>query len=104
MGAWKSVEHQKVRRLDEAIKSLKEESYTIIGVETSKESRVIYNVQLPQRSAFLFGNERFGLSALDLKECDLVVSLPMFGLKNSLNVNAALTTCGYEWVRQNGDF
>lgn len=72
----------------------------LVALETSNKSQNIYNSELEEKTIFVVGNERFGLSEVDLLLCDKIVCLPTFGLKNSLNVNAALSACGYEWVRR----
>lgn len=102
MGAWISVRLNKFRDFKEASFYLKSMDYSIVGVETVKGAGVIHEKKLPSKTALVFGNERFGLTKADLQTCDHIVKLPVFGVKNSLNVNAAITACGYEWVRQNG--
>lgn len=84
------------------LKAVKEKlfDYEIVALETSKNSQSIYQTKLLEKTAFVIGNEKFGLSEHDLSLCDLVVELPVFGFKNSLNVNAALAASGFEWVRQ----
>ena len=75
-------------------------TYSFVALETSNKSQSIYDSDLEQNTIFIVGNERFGLSEADLQICDKIVCLPTFGRKNSLNVNAALSACGYEWVRR----
>jgi len=96
MGA--KLKLSKFRDLSEVKNELK--SYKLVGLETSKRSENIYKSELNKNTAFVVGNEHFGLSDYDLSLCDQVVHLPTFGKKNSLNVNAALSACGYEWVRR----
>ncbi len=102
MGAWKEVDLHRFRNLDEVRAYLSKKKYKMISVETVTNADLIYEVELSAKTALVFGNERFGLSKKDLLISDSVVRLPVFGVKNSLNINAALTACGYEWVRQNG--
>jgi len=90
----------KLRDLIEVKKYL--EGYKLIALETSNQSKNIYESKLYENTAFVLGNERFGLSEKDLLICDAVTKLPMNGIKNSLNVNAALAACGYEWIRRFG--
>lgn len=88
----------KVRDLEEAKKYLND--YQLVALETSNKSVNLYDLKWKEKTALVIGNERFGLSEKDLSVCDQITSLPMFGVKNSLNVNAALSACGYEWVRR----
>lgn len=48
----------------------------------------------------MLGNERYGIEAAVLQQCDAVVHIPTYGMKNSLNVGVALGICGYEVIRQ----
>lgn len=100
MGAWKNIHLIKFKNFDEVRAYLMDKKYKIIAVETVSEAINIQEAYLEERSALVFGNERFGLSKQDLLLCDQIVKLPVFGIKNSLNINAALTVCGYEWIRQ----
>lgn len=87
-----------LRDLQGARKKLSD--YQLVALETSHKSQSIFKTKLLEKTAFVIGNEKFGLSEYDLSLCDAVVELPVFGFKNSLNVNAALSASGYEWVRQ----
>ncbi|CAN0396546.1 unnamed protein product, partial [Laminaria digitata] len=50
--------------------------------------------------ALVLGNEVTGVDERVLGLCDLVVEVPVFGLKNSLNVASAGTVVLYEVLRQ----
>lgn len=62
--------------------------------------RAVFDVDLRGRVAFLFGNEGSGLSATLLEAADAVVSIPMAGGAESINVAAAAAVCLFERVRQ----
>lgn len=102
MGTWSKVKFGRLRDLNEAIESLKERSYEVVALETVEGSCSLFDASFAKKTAFVFGNERFGISKADLADCDKILSLPVFGSKNSLNVNAALTSTCYEWVRRYG--
>lgn len=63
-------------------------------------SQSIFNTDLKGSVAFLFGNEGAGLSRELLEAADVVVSVPMPGAVESLNVAAAAAVCLFERVRQ----
>ena len=71
------------------VRELKRNNFSIIGIETSNESKNLFQYQFDNKNkyAFLFGHEQFGLSLELLKECDEVISIPLKGIKNSLNVS-----------------
>ncbi len=84
-----------------AIQKLKAEKFRIIGLETSSRSVALSApFEENQPTAFLIGNERFGLDAEQLSVCDEVRKIEMFGIKNSMNAAVAVAIAGYEWRRQ----
>lgn len=99
-----SVAHQAWSHHSKAmpvIEELKSQGYFIVGLETGKFAKNIYQTEFPnQKTAMLVGNERFGIENHLLDLCDLVVQIPTFGVKNSLNVANALSVAAYEWQRQ----
>ena len=55
---------------------------------------------LPQPLALVLGNELIGVDTQVLDACDGVVSIPMFGVKNSINVATAGAIVLWEALRQ----
>lgn len=62
--------------------------------------RTVFDTDLTGRVAFMFGNEGSGLSNGLLAAAGSVVSIPMPGQAESLNVAAAAAVCLFERVRQ----
>jgi len=62
--------------------------------------RAIFDVDLKGSVGLMFGNEGAGLSAALLATAHLVVTIPMPGSAESLNVAAAAAVCLFERVRQ----
>jgi TrmH family RNA methyltransferase len=62
--------------------------------------RTVFDTDLTGRLGFIFGNEGAGLSAGLLETAGSVVSIPMPGKSESLNVAAAAAVCLFERVRQ----
>jgi len=60
----------------------------------------VFDTDLEGKLALLFGNEGAGLSRSLLNAADIVVSVPMPGPAESLNVAAAAAVCLFERVRQ----
>ncbi len=65
--------------------------------------RSIFDADLKGRVALMLGNEGAGLGAALLAAADTVVSIPMPGKAESLNVAAAAAICLFERVRQTSD-
>lgn len=72
----------------------------IIGLETAKNAASIYDYQFPKTFTLILGNEEYGLSDDWLKKCDQIVTIPMWGFKNSLNVASAYAIAAYEIRKQ----
>jgi len=85
----------------ECVNQLIKEGYQIIALETSPKAvdiSVDFNFEKP--TAFLIGNERFGLDKDQLEIATEVRRIPTFGIKNSLNAGVAAAIAGYEWRKQ----
>jgi len=78
------------------IEKLKKEKIFVVALEQTKNS-LPYNKFRPKFPlALVVGNEVKGISPSVLKRADRVISLPMFGKKESLNVAVAFGVAGYE--------
>ena len=75
--------------------------YALIGMETTNLSQDYTKVDYPATGVVLFlGNEVTGVETDILPQLDQVVEIPMFGLKNSLNIAACAPVVLYEILRQ----
>jgi len=98
-GTEKYVAIDKTRDLAETLCKLKENGYIIAGAETGKGSIGITDFIMPEKTAFVFGNEEIGITSDSLKHCDYIVSIKMSGMKNSLNVASAAAVFMYEYSK-----
>jgi TrmH family RNA methyltransferase len=62
--------------------------------------RDLYQLDLTQPTAFVFGNEARGLPSGTAALADDTVRVPIPGRAESLNLAAAATVCLFEWARQ----
>ena len=53
----------------------------------------------PPKVALVMGNEVTGVAPAALEQCDRVLAIPTFGVKNSLNVAVAGSIVAYEVIR-----
>ena len=87
--------------LHRVVKTLKDEGFTVIGVDGS--ARIdIYSERLTGAVAFILGGEHHGLAEQIIDKCDSVVRIPMSQQASSLNVGVAAAVVLYERVRQQG--
>jgi tRNA G18 (ribose-2'-O)-methylase SpoU len=89
LGAEKTMPWQYVKQTTRLIKKLKAEGFVIVGLEQSRKSVRIYEWQPQFPLALVLGNEVTGVPRDLQKLCDLMVEIPMYGMKNSLNVSIA---------------
>jgi TrmH family RNA methyltransferase len=60
----------------------------------------LFDVELPERLAWILGNEARGLDEETLAAAPLTVRIPLAGHAESLNVHTAATVCLYETLRR----
>jgi 23S rRNA (guanosine2251-2'-O)-methyltransferase len=78
------------------IKKMKGRGYTIVGVEITKKSIPYFQFRRSsKRILLLLGNEISGLDRTTLKACDILVKIPMSGIKESLNVGISFGIVAY---------
>lgn len=71
-----------------------------VAIETVSSAKSIYQATLPEKVAFVVGNESFGVTEWSLQQCSQSVFIPMPGRIKSLNVTQAATVCAFEWYRR----
>ena len=100
-GAAETVPYFMVTNLARTLNELKERNIWIIG--TSDDApQTIYQADLKGPVALVLGAEGDGMRQLTRKTCDALVSIPMKGAVESLNVSVASGVCLYEALRQRG--
>jgi len=72
----------------------------VLSTSLGENSSDLYNLDLTQSIAFLFGNEHAGLSAEVAKFADGNFTIPQVGMVESLNVSVACAVTLYETFRQ----
>lgn len=100
LGTEDLVSHQHEESALDAIGSAKLNGYTVVALETAEPSISLFDFKFPDKVAVVLGNERFGLDQKILKACDQIVSIPVFGHKNSLNVGVSFSVFAFEMRRQ----
>ena len=99
LGAEESVEWQHYKSLSYLIKKLKKDGIKIIAFETSDQAINYLDFKPKFPLALLLGNEVRGVSEVMLKQVDTTISLPMNGIKESLNVGVAMAVAGYHIIK-----
>ena len=99
-GAADSVPYIMVTNLARSIDVLEDRSITVIGTADGA-GQSLYEADVPAAVAWALGAEGVGLRHLTRERCDRLVSIPMAGQVESLNVSVAAGIVLYETVRRN---
>jgi len=100
-GAAETVPFISVTNLARTIRELKEAGVFVIGT-TMDAKATLLNTKLDGPIALVLGAEGDGIRRLTAENCDALMTIPMFGSVESLNVSVASGICLYEVRRQRG--
>lgn len=98
-GAVEYVPVSQVSNIKHAISEMKEREIAIIGAESGSEN-MPWDVDFSVPAGIVIGSEGRGLRKTVSEKCDFVVSIPMRGRVNSLNVSVASAVLMFEVLRQ----
>ena len=97
-GALEHMRIAKVTNLASAIDELKEKGLWIYAADMDGEA--YYKTDMKGSVAVVLGSEGFGISRLVKEKCDFVVSIPLYGQVNSMNVSCAAAVLFAEIAKQ----
>ena len=100
MGAEDIVETEHVEHAAEAAAEYRNKGYEVIGIETVESAESVWDIEFKKPLMLIFGNEALGIQEETLKQCHRFVSLPSFGLKNSINVSNCASVVLYRVAEQ----
>lgn len=98
-GAAETVPFIQVVNLARTLRWLKERGLWIVGTDDEAED-ALHTSKLNGPLAVVMGAEGEGMRRLTKEQCDLLVTIPMLGVVESLNVSVATGVVLYEVVRQ----
>jgi len=90
---WIDLHHynQKMNNTLDAIEKLKSDGYIIVATTPHENSIDLENFDLTiGKSAFVFGNEKRGISDIVKQNADYFMKIPMFGFTESLNLSVSV--------------
>jgi tRNA G18 (ribose-2'-O)-methylase SpoU len=100
LGANKTVPWQHVKNIKSKVESLKSKGVKIYVLENTSTSTPYTSTPYTFPCALVLGHEVKGVSQEIIDLADEVISIPMYGKKTSLNVEAAYAIAVYEILRQ----
>ena len=98
-GAADNVPLIAVVNLARTLRELKERGLWLLGT-ADEAQRTLYDIDLTGPTVLVMGSEGEGMRRLTREACDELVSIPMAGAVESLNVSVATGVALFEAVRQ----
>ena len=102
LGAEFSVDWEYCQETIEVVRDLRKAGYTIISVEQAENSVSLEKLELDveKKYALVFGNEVMGVGQEVVNASDMVLEIPQFGTKHSLNISVSAGVVLWEVCRQ----
>ncbi|MCK7590381.1 RNA methyltransferase [Subsaxibacter sp. CAU 1640] len=93
LGSTETVEWDYVENTLELIQQLKSENVIVASIEQAENATMLNDFQpkANQKYALVFGNEVKGVSQPVVSASDMILEIPQFGTKHSLNISVS---CG----------
>jgi len=101
LGALDFIDSEHYDTTMDAIEELKEQNIPIYSIELDNDSINFQDFKYPDEFAIVFGHEKKGVDPEILKVSDKILSIPMRGKKESLNVANTAGIILYEATRGN---
>ena len=98
--AWKWLEIHQHATIQECYSALRALGCAIYATDLSDSATSLYELDLAQPVALVFGNEHLGVSPEASSLADGNLLIPMVGLVQSLNISVACAVTLYEAMRQ----
>lgn len=102
LGAEDAVQWKYFDQTLRAVEQLKAEGCQVISIEQCRNSVMLPDFELDpnRRYALVLGNEVKGVSQEVVDASDLVIEIPQYGTKHSMNVSVTASIMMWEMVRQ----
>jgi tRNA G18 (ribose-2'-O)-methylase SpoU len=103
LGATETVAWRHFGTTDEALSALRDDGYKIAAIEQAEKATMLHEINYDghEKLAVVFGNEVDGVRQEIVSASDMVVEIPQFGTKHSLNISVSVGIVIWELVRNN---
>jgi len=100
LGATESVDWKYFENTIDAIEELKNQGYTVVGLEQVDKSILLndFNPDKQKKYALIFGNEVKGIDDKIIEHIDLFIEIPQIGTKHSLNVSVSIGVTVWDFL------
>ena len=104
LGATESVAWEYVDSTSDVLQILKKEKVKIIAIEQAENAVFLndFKTSSNQKYALIFGNEVKGVSQEVVSASDVIVEIPQYGTKHSLNISVSVGVVVWDfWAKLN---
>jgi len=92
---WLNIHRHKNTR--ETLSELKQQGFKIVATTPHKNDKTIYDFDVTQKFALVFGTEKEGISQDIFDMADEFVKIPMYGFTESFNISVCAAMCMNEF-------
>ena len=89
-----------LKTTEELINYCKDNDYSIVSLEISKDSENIFDFTYPNKTMLVVGNEGQGVPEIILNASTSVIKIPQFGEVECMNAASSASIAIYDWVRK----
>ncbi len=102
LGATDSVDWEYAENTLDVVEKLKAEGVEIVSIEQAENAVMLdkFEVDKNKKYAIIFGNEVKGVEQDVVSASDIVVEIPQFGTKHSLNISVSAGVVIWEMFKQ----
>ena len=102
LGATDSVDWEYAENTLDVVEKLKTEGVEIVSIEQAENAVMLdeFEVDKNKKYAIIFGNEVKGVEQEVVSASDIVVEIPQFGTKHSLNISVSAGVVIWEMFKQ----
>jgi tRNA G18 (ribose-2'-O)-methylase SpoU len=92
LGSTETVEWEYVENITDLVQRLKSENIKVISIEQAEKATMLNDFQPEDNTSYalVFGNEVKGVKQEVVSASDLVLEIPQFGTKHSLNISVSV--------------
>ncbi len=104
LGATESVAWEYHESTLELIESLNQNGHTTIAIEQVENAAMLheFDLETSKNYVLVFGNEVKGVSQEVINHCEIVIEIPQFGTKHSLNISVSVGVVVWDfWSKLN---
>ncbi len=100
LGAEDTVDWQYTDQIQDAVRQLQQDGYTLIAIEQAEQSISLdtFRPEKGKKYALIFGNEVKGVQQSVVDVCEACIEIPQQGTKHSLNVSVSIGVVLWDFV------